>query len=319
MMKFGIYKKDQLTSGSLNGFLNGRKFIALDLYGCMDDLTHSERDQLQERILSRFSVQSGVLKYTHSQRFEDFDVHSLSAISANFQPDHRILVHDIGASDGRTSCGLYKRLNPIFRGLDFLASDYAPYLYRLRRKNSDSRLLVDELNHILQIITPPFVFTVVRPESKVLYPLNHLIRLFATLFYARPLLRAREAGQQEIERTRIELLCQECRLLSAGKTNFHFEQYDVMSGPKGRFDVIRAMNVLNTGYFTEERLRLALTNIALSLNEGGLFVTGSNTAQGTMVDGGIYKMKSGRMEKIMSSGAGSQIDALITSYGGSAG
>ena len=85
-----------------------------------------------------------------------------------------------------------------------------------------------------------------------------------------------------------------------------------MSGPMGRFDVIRAMNVLNKGYFTDAQLRRALANIVLSLNENGLFITGSNTAQGTVVDGGIYKMMGGRLEQVMSSGAGSQIDELVT-------
>ena len=167
--------------GQPQRFLQQPQVHGTDLYGCLDDLTHSERDQLQERLLSRFSVQSGVLKYTHSRRFEDFDASSLSAISSNFPPDQPVLVHDIGASDGRTSCGLYERLNPIFGGLDFLASDYAPYLYRLRRKNAASRLIIDDSDHILQIITPPFVFTVVRPESKILYPLNHFIRLLTAV------------------------------------------------------------------------------------------------------------------------------------------
>jgi hypothetical protein len=54
-------------------------------------------------------------------------------------------------------------------------------------------------------------------------------------------------------------------------------------------------------------------NIILSLNEGGLFITGSNMEQGTIVNGSIYKKVRGRMEKLEKSGTGSQVDALITS------
>ena len=132
MFKFGIFKKEQLT---LNGFVNGRKFIALDLYNSLDDLPQSERDKIQERMLGRFSVQNGSYKYTHARRFDDFDKLSISAIGATFPAEQRIRVHDLGASDGRTSCDLYDHLNRVYgEHLDFLASDYAPYLYVLKKE-----------------------------------------------------------------------------------------------------------------------------------------------------------------------------------------
>jgi hypothetical protein len=313
MFKFGIFKKAQLTPHGLAGFVNSRKFIALDLYDALDDLPATEREAIQERMLGRFSVRSGVLKYTHARRFEDFDALSLAAIEGSFARARQILVHDIGVSDGRSSCGLYDRLNRSYGGrLNFMASDYAPFLYVLRKERSKSRIIIDEQDHLLQIVTPPFVFIVVRPESRKLYPLNHLMRYLATMFYARPLLKAYKAGEPGIERTRVALLCGECRTLVAKAGNFRFRQYDVLSGPLDRFDVIRAMNVLNKGYFSDAQLSLALGNIALSLNDGGLFITGSNTAQGSTVDGAIYRKNVDRMERLQTSGKGSQIDALIT-------
>ena len=165
----------------------------------------------------------------------------------------------------------------------------------------------------LQIITPPFVFIVVRPESKKLYPLNHLVRYFATIFYMKPLMKDYKAGQPDIERTRFDLLSKECRDRIADTNNFRFDSYDVLSGPTDLFDIIRAMNVLNYSYFPEAQLRKAVENIILSLNEGGLFITGSNMKQGTVVNGSIYKKVGGRMQKLEESGAGSQVDALIAS------
>jgi hypothetical protein len=216
MFKLGISRKEQLTPGKLNGYINSRKFIALDLYDDLDDLPQANRDSIQERILSRFSVQSGILKYTHARRFDDFDNLSLCAITANFTAYQDILVHDVGVSDGRTSCGLYEQLNRLYGPrLVFQASDNAPYLFVLRRGRSTRRVIVDDKGHLLQIITPPFVFIVVRPESKKLYPLNHLMRYLATTFYARPLLEAHRAGAPGIERTRVDLLCRECRTLIA--------------------------------------------------------------------------------------------------------
>jgi hypothetical protein len=72
------------------------------------------------------------------------------------------------------------------------------------------------------------------------------------------------------------------------------------------------MNVLNRDYFSEEQLRKAIENIAVSLNAGGLLITGSNTEAGTTVNGGIYQKKGARFERLGASGSRSQVDALIT-------
>jgi hypothetical protein len=329
MLKFGISRKDQLTPDNLGshhgmefelrhlwGFFKSRKFISLDLYNSLDNLSQAESDKIQGRMLARFSLDNGSLKYTHSQRFNDFDQLALKSIKVNF-PACPVRIHDIGASDGRTSCDLYDHLNKLYgEGLDFLASDYAPYLYVLKRGRSARRLILDGHDNILQIITPPFVFIVVRPESTKLYPLNRLIRYFATIFYAEPLVKAYKAGRPGIERTRLDLLSRKCREYVAERKNFRFESYDVLSGPTDRFDIIRAMNVLNYSYFPEAQLRKAVENIVLSLNEGGLFITGSNFERGTIVNGALYKKVRGRMENLETSGKGSQVDALITNASG---
>jgi hypothetical protein len=71
------------------------------------------------------------------------------------------------------------------------------------------------------------------------------------------------------------------------------------------------MNVLNLIYFSREDLMKAIANIITSLDEDGLFITGSNLEAGTSVNGGIYKKSGGRLEKLEVSGNGSQIDDLI--------
>jgi len=316
MFKLGIFNKKQLTPDNLLGFLNSHKFIALDLYNFLDDLPQTAVEIIQERMLHWFRLQNGVQKRTYTRRFDDFDRLSFSAISANFSTRQDIRVHDIGASDGRASCGLYEHLNQLYgERLDFLASDCAPYLYVLKRSQSVSRIIIDDQQHVLQIITPPFVFIVFHVESRTLHPLDYLIRVFVTVFYARPLLEAYRAGRPGIERKRIELLCGECRAYSSNQNNFRFESYDVLLGPTERFDIIRAMNVLNVGYFSEAQLRNAVENINRSLNQGGLFITGSNSERGTIVDGAIYKKTKNCMERIETSGMGSKVDALILDTG----
>jgi SAM-dependent methyltransferase len=312
MFKFGIHKREQLRPTDIDGFFSRRKFIALDLYNAVDDYPPRDRDRIQERVLSRFSNKNGTFRYTHAQRFQHFDTVTLASIRSAFPPERQIRVHDVGASDGRTSCDFYDALAGIYgQRLSFLGSDYAPFLFSLRKKNSARRVIVDARDNVLQLITPPFVFNVVHPENKLLYPLNHFIRYFVTRWYVRPLLRAYKAGDANIEHSQIDLLSYECRANCASKSNFRFISYDIFSPLPERFDVIRAMNVLNLIYFSQQDLKKAITNIMTSLEEGGLFITGSNLEPGTTVNGGIYKKSGGRFEKLQVSGSGSQVDDLI--------
>jgi hypothetical protein len=314
MFKLGIFKNEQLTPDHLEGFVNSRKFIALDLYNSLDGLPPAEIDKIQERMLRRFRVHNGVLKCTFARRFDDFDRLSVSAIAAQFSTSQIVRVHDIGVSDGRTSCDLYDHLNCLLgERLDFLASDYAPFLYVLKRTHGTNRLIVDDQQNVLQIVTPPFVFIEVGWRERIMpYPLNFLIRHLVTILYARPLLERYKAGSPDIRRTRIELFGRTCRAYMRKQNNFHFDTYDVLSGSTERFDIIRAMNILNYSYFSEPQLIQAAQNIAHSLKEGGLFITGSNDEQGTVVNGGIYRETNGRLQRINTSGNGSEIDALIS-------
>jgi hypothetical protein len=320
MFKLGIFKKEQLTPDQLEGFCNSRKFIALDLYNSLDGLPPTQIDKIQERMLRWFRVHNGVLKCTYARRFDDFDRLSVAAIAAHPPRSQYIRVHDIGASDGRTSCGLYNHLNPIYgERLEFRASDYAPCVYVLKRPNSTNRLILDDQQNVLQMVTPPFVFILIgRRERLTPYPLNPLIRSLASIFFARPLLQDYKTGSSNVQHTRVDLLCGICRTYLNERDNFCFDTYDVLSGPTKGFDIIRAMNLLNHTYFSEAQLQRAVKNIVRSLKEGGLFITGSNAEQGTVVDGTIYKHTHGRLTRLEVSGKGSQIDAMISAIGSSA-
>jgi hypothetical protein len=313
VFKLGISRKDQLEPRHLEGPVNGRKWIALDLYDALGDLSEAEIDRIQERMLRWFRADNGVLKRTCARRFDHFDELSLSAITASFSSGQMVRVHDIGVSDGRTSCAFYDALNCLYgERLKFLASDYAPYLYVLQRTHSKNRLIIDELQHVLQIIKPPFVFIVGRSEkTKIHHPLTNLVMAL----YVRPLLEDYKSGCGDIEMRKLELLCRQCSARMSENENFRFESYDVLSCPTQRFDIIRAMNLLNYCYFSETDLRRAVKNIFHSINDGGLFITGSNIEQGTTVNGGIYKKSNDQLERIEISGDGSHVDALISELG----
>lgn len=316
MFKLGIYKKEQLNIAHLESFWGKRQFIAQDLYDQLQDYSPEERTYCQEKILIRFSVGNGVFKYTSSARFDDFDEQAIKILRENFPAGDSLKLHDIGVSDGRTSCSLFSQLNHIYKEhLDFLASDYAPCLFVVRKKGSTRRIILNEQNEIMQIVFPPFVFFCIHPESKLFYPLNFIVRMMVDKFYAKPLceqhLKGTDAG---IEVKKVMLLCPGFKILMKENPNLHFEQQDILNMPETCFHVIRVMNLLNEGYFPDKLLQQATRNVLSSLTEGGIFIVGSNREQGTVVDGGIYQKTTDGVKCLYKSGQGPVVEKWIMAY-----
>ncbi|MBI4031611.1 MAG: hypothetical protein HY370_08020, partial [Proteobacteria bacterium] len=84
MLKFGIYKPEQLSRSNLESFFAKKKFIAADLYDQIPASEDADADFIQERILSRLPMANGTFKYTFFQRFESFDDACIQAIRENF-------------------------------------------------------------------------------------------------------------------------------------------------------------------------------------------------------------------------------------------
>ena len=78
--------------------------------------------------------------------------------------------------------------------------------------------------------------------------------------------------------------------------------------------MIRAMNVLNSSYFSDIEFAKVLENLHSGLKDGGLLIVGSNQASGTVVHGGIYKKTPKGFQKIYQSGDGVAIDQLLLKF-----
>ncbi|MCK5384425.1 MAG: hypothetical protein KAJ29_02530 [Alphaproteobacteria bacterium] len=316
MIKFGFHSIKQLSFKTLNSFTGRRQFIALDFYDQMGDLDWNLRNEVQERMLSRFPTVDGIFKYTFSNRFEEFDDQAEQVIKDNF-PDKNIYhlkVHDVGVSDGRTTLSFFERLKKKYPDtLEFLATDYAPYIYSVRRKkNGRMRLLVDKEGNLLQLIAPPFVFNIPRKESAVLYPLNHIIRIMLEQLFAKPLLKQYKKDKKEgLYIKKIALIVPECQTAIDNNTSFHFDEQDIMLPLPQNFNIVRVMNLLNKSYFNDNSLQKAIMNVYQSLNEDGLFIVGSNKERGATVNGAIYKKSGGKITCILVSGESAPVHDII--------
>lgn len=309
MFKTGIYHLDQIKKGyRLTDFFGQDKKLSITLYNAIQQELNAE--ELTERILFSFSDERGAYKRTYANRFEEFDQMVLSYLENTFKNEDPLLIHDVGVSDGRTSLDFFKKISSAFSKIKFVASDYNPKVYVLEKGRC--KITISDTGKILEILFPPFVFNMLKPDARRYYPLNSLILLIVQRFFAVPLMKDYKAGKLQAK----ELMLFTPKLLKTAEKNLDLvlEQHNLLEPFKGKYHIVRAMNVLNLSYFSNLEFTKILSHIYSGLYENGFFITGSNEGVGTIVHGGIYKKTVKGFETIWNSGDGSHIEKLILGF-----
>ena len=232
----------------------------------------------------------GTYKRTYQRRFDTFDRVVIKLLYDRFgHSDRTFHIHDAAVSNAHTAADFYLKLSDQFSRMIFFASDYDPYLTII----SQGRLSValSSSNDILEIKWPPFVFTPIRPESRLFFPFNHLLRWILERMYVMPLLGAYKRGEVSAKSIqRVTLFAPSAISLQKDRSNFELLQHDLLSPSPidGALQCMRAMNVLNQRYFDDRQLATVVSHIWDALENDGLFVVGSNQDQGSKVIGAIY-------------------------------
>jgi hypothetical protein len=116
-----------------------------------------------------------------------------------------------------------------------------------------------------------------------------------------------------------------CRLVSPAVLSrgvISFVEDDVFDADSkvrlGRFDVIRAANILNLAYFPEEEIRAALDNLVGMLNGPGAFLILCRTRGDGSNHGTMFRLnETGALDAVLKVGDGSELAALATTQGSS--
>lgn len=221
----------------------------------------------------------------------------------------------LDASNAQTATDFYLKLSDQFSRLAYFASDYDPYLIII----SQGRLSValSSSNDILEIKWPPFVFTPIRPESRLFFPFNHLLRWILERMYVMPLLGAYKRGEVSAKSIqRVTLFAPSAISLQKDRSNFELLQHDLLhpSPIDGALQCMRAMNVLNPTYFDDRQLETVVNHIWDALENDGLFVVGSNQDRDTQVNGAVYAKTSVGFEPIWVSSDTPYIHRIITRF-----
>ena len=214
MLKRGIHTIEGLKS-DLAGRPGRRvRQVAITLLSVLDDIP--DGDEYRERILLELADDRGAYKRTYRNRFDAFDEIACELIRKQFSSEEPIAVLDCGISDGRTAVQFFHKLARDFDGLDYLGTDYDPYVKVLR--DGTVTVVFSSKNEPLQMIRPPFVFSLKQPERWSRYPVN---RAVLKLLYKRHVPAMLKGLENPYSGERIALYCNEAIRLAASEHRFH--------------------------------------------------------------------------------------------------
>jgi hypothetical protein len=292
-----------------------RRNIALDLYPSLAASGDPLLMELCDTLLGRLKVSNRTNKRTHYGRFGELDQILLDLLVEHVPPDAPITVLDVGVSDGRTAAELFAALShSVGDRLSYVASDKYQHFVKVDFEGESFAVVLDADDEPCQIIRPPFVLNVYRPENPVVYPVNKILGLI-WLAKARRLLRDLSSGAIRAELKDVRILHPSCESLVREDVRFSFESIDILGEIPIAVSLARAMNVLNRTYFSDAQALAALRNLSGSVEEGGFLVIASNDGPGSELHGGIYRKTGSGIALFRQLGNGWEFDELVGQLG----
>jgi hypothetical protein len=257
------------------------------------------REERERAFFHAIRLRNGSNKTTYAHRLD-----SVNQILNRFLPAHRPLdVMDVGASSGISTLEWMDHLDNAGVEYRMTAADACVKAHLL----SFTRwlnILVDGTGYPLQFdilgravpYPPGLRRTILHP------PISLLTHAFRWVLPRLPAARRRDKGIEivlinpHLKERAVEIV--EDDLLAPGA----FE---------GRFDVVRAANVLNRYYFSDEALAAMAANLCRRLRSRGI-LTVCRTDEHNVTHGTVFRSnQSSRLEVLCRIGAGSDIEALI--------
>jgi hypothetical protein len=310
VLRFGIWSLKSLQR--IKGKSQPRRQISVNLYDSLNGLPEETRLELGEKILFWFATPTRVSKRTHRDRFPEFDDLAINYIREMAKHRDQLSIHDVGVSNGHTAVELYYKLKKIVvTPFLYVASDGYVTFNSITQNGGGLSAVTDPHGNLVQVICPPFVFNTNHRESFLYYPLNRFILFLLLRTKVKTLLREYNRGSPHLQVKRINLIAPECASLAREAKDFQFMSYDILGSMDRQFDVVRAMNVLNSSCFSPLQISTIVTNFLRGLTNGGLLITGSNLGSGSTVDGSIFRKEGRKLVEVATSGLGSPVREII--------
>jgi hypothetical protein len=271
----------------------------------------------RESFLSQFILPNKTLKSTSSNRFEDLNEMTFKYID----PAEKNIVHDIAVSDGMASLELYNGLSTISDDPEYNAVDkpgviafdrmepgaYDNLEFYISDKYSKfyiSNGCITSIYSADYTLMHYYLFNFLYADNKI----SNWFFLSKICFFLLKILPARSVASPG-QMTEITLFNREViDALNSGK--IRELKYDVLDTRTDRkFTFIRAMNILNRVYFSEEQILQAIDNISYSLSDGGILLAGRTSKD--VIHATFYRKTSTKLMILETINNGSDTDDLV--------
>ncbi len=311
VVSIGIHETRQFRGLRTDTFFGRRRRFALDL---IREIEQQGRADLKDAFFESVTDGSGVFKRTYAGRFPAFD-RELLALMERSQFSRPLNILDTAISDGSTSVEFFEEVeSQVTSEFRFMATDRDSNFVVLKSKSApEKRVIMSPLGEIVQVVWPPFVFSAAKKDKFILFPINVLVWPLARS-YARSLIDDSKNGSREIDIEEIDFRCKSFRDLEKRDSRMQFERWDITTPWTGdKMHCVRAMNILNPSYFSDQQLTCIIKNLMDCLIDGGLLAIGSNEGPEFDVDGAIYRKEGRELVKLLSSGKGPRCHKALQS------
>jgi hypothetical protein len=280
LVDFGVCRPEQYANGNQpsHGPLQDR--ISYQLLRTSIPPSDAEIARFED-LMRQMQLPSGIFRTTAPDRFREFDNYLNGILSTVFPADTALDVHDWAASDCSAAAAWFHILRQAFPQAHLTASDLSLYLVEASSDSGDCYIF-DATGAVLQYVRPPFVIRLSTPEPRFLW-VNRLLRSralarlqahglngVASLEFAA----TEELHQPPFVFRKLSMVHPAAETLRIANSAFRVERHSVFEVLARPADVIRSMNIFNTGYFDEERLRQGAVSVWRSLKPGGIWIVG---------------------------------------------
>jgi len=269
------------------------------------------REAIEDNFFRRLRLPGGVTKRTRRGRLADLD----ALVAEHLPCGRRLELMDVAVSSGVTTLDWAASLRRA--GFDFglVAGDATPaaWLLSLGRR---VEVLVDGAGRPLQYDLFGRTMPSAAPGPLAMLPwLGRLLTRFALAWDEdlRPSLAAsREVRGRPLRSQRVALVVPELLADPA----IELVEDDLLARAAdpfaGRFDVVRAANLLNRGYFDEDALRRMLARLVARLKPASLLAVCRNEEDGSS-HATVFRRGEEGLEPIARLGCGSEVEELAAS------
>lgn len=251
-----------------------------------------EQAELEKRFFTSLRMPNGAYKTTLDGRLADLDAECVQQLAGR----KSIALLDIGVSSGVTTLELIEAVGAAGIACEAVAADLSIHA-RLSASFAGYDVLDDAEGRILQLIGPWGVRG--RPEREG----------WATPAFecVGKLLRVAAGRPQAVQLVTPRL---------AGRAGVEIVEQDVFSRRAdwvGRFDLIRAANLLNLSYFDEDRIRGAFALLRTYLKPDGVLAVCRTEIESGVNNGTIFRVENNRLEPVVQLGSGSEVASFANS------